>query len=128
MLLASCGGSSVSEKAGQLYEDAVQLNTERHYQAALDLLDSIDSVYPEAIEVRRQAMALRPILLEQLTNRHLEVADSLSAVCAFRLDSMSKLLRLVPNPIENYYVPQSDGATDVSRSVEIGRASCRERV
>ncbi len=117
LTIASCGGSSVSENAQRIYNEALRLNSQCRYQDALDLLDSIDAAYPEATDVRRQAVSLRPIVLEQLTNRQLEIADSISAVSAFRLDSMSASLRLVSNPIENYYIPQCEGRVDVGGSV-----------
>lgn len=112
--VASCGGDSAVRQAEQLYAEAQNLKAEGHFEQALTLLDSIDHAYPSAVDVRRQAMSLRPLLIEQVTNRQLEIADSLAAVGAYRLDSLSATATLVSNPIENYFVPKAEGRVDVS--------------
>ncbi|MCM1348925.1 MAG: hypothetical protein NC338_05885 [Firmicutes bacterium] len=111
---ACSDGNSAAETAGALLEQAQTLKVQGQYEQALLLLDSIDHAYAAAVDVRRRAMHLRPQLLEQVTNRQLELADSLAAVDAWRLDSLQSLLTMVSNPIEHYYVPRAEGHADVS--------------
>lgn len=114
MLMAGCSSDHVKEKAEELYAQSLDLRKQGDFETAVMLLDSIDHAYPAAIDVRRKVTALRPLLMEQLTNRQLEVADSISAVSSWRLDSMKKYNQLVSNVIENYYVPASEGKINVA--------------
>lgn len=112
--LSGCSfGDKTAERAGQLLTEAQQLKEAGNYEAALAMLDSIDRTYPSATDVRREALGLRPLLVEQMTNRQLQTADSLSVIMAYRLDSLSKTLQQVSNPVENYFVPRSEGHVDV---------------
>lgn len=115
-ILMSCGGNQVADKARSLYDHAMQLRDQGRYDEAIKMLDSIDHAYPAATEVRRLGLRTRPVLMEQLTSRQLEVADSIAAEDSFRLDSLSRQLQMVPNPIEGYFVPRSEGHVDVSVS------------
>lgn len=111
---ASCSGGGPSAKAEQLYAEADGLRQKGEYESALALLDSIDRTYASAVDVRRKVLVLRPVLIEQVTNRQLEIADSMAAEGAYRLDSMSRLLQRVSNPIEDYFVAKAEGGRDVS--------------
>lgn len=111
---SACSTSSSADAAQELLNQAEQLKETGRYEEALLLLDSIDHAYAPAVDVRRQGMQLRPLLIEQVTSRQLEAADSIAALSAYRLDSLSRLMIEVSNPIENYFVPKSEGKTTVS--------------
>lgn len=111
--LTSCGGNSDDKRAEDLYSQAVELNKNNKFDQALTILDSMDSSCPSAVEIRRKGMSLRPRLIEQITNRKLEIADSIAAVGSYRLDSLSKKTMLVQNSIENYFVPTAEGHVNV---------------
>jgi len=113
-LLYSCGGNSVSNQATDLLNQARACDASENYQGAITLLDSIDHAFPAAVDVRRDAMQLRPRVMEKLTIRQLEMADSVAAVDTWRLDSLSKYTRKVTNPIENYLVSSAEGHVNVS--------------
>lgn len=114
LLAAGCSSDRVKEKAEELYAQSLESRSQGNYEEAVKLLDSIDHAYPAAIDVRRKATALRPLLMEQLTNRQLEIADSISAVSSWRLDSMKKYNLPVSNVIENYFVPSAEGKVNVA--------------
>lgn len=114
LLAAGCSADRVKEKAEELYAQSLESRSQGNYEEAVKLLDSIDHAYPAAIDVRRKATALRPLLMEQLTNRQLEIADSISAVSSWRLDSMKKYNLPVSNVIENYYVSSAEGKINVA--------------
>ena len=114
MFMAACSGGGAADKAKELYNQAEQLDEAGEYQSALALLDSIDRAYPAAVDVRREAMQLRPRVLEKLTVKQLEAADSIAAVDAWHLDSLSTLTHRVANPVESYIVPSAEGHVNVS--------------
>lgn len=107
---ASCTGTTTSDRANELLQQAEACGKEGKYQEALNLLDSIDHAYPTEVDVRRRGMGLRPRMVEQLTNLQLQTADSIAAVSTYKLDSLSKGLKMVNNAVENYYVAASEGA------------------
>lgn len=112
--VAGCSSDRVKEKAEELYGQALELRKQGKYDEAVKLLDSIDHAYGAAIDVRRKGTALRPLLMEQLTNRQLEIADSIAAISSWRLDSLKKYNQPVSNVIENYYVPSAEGKVNVA--------------
>lgn len=114
LVLGSCSGNSDEKRARNLYSEAETLEAQGRYSEALLLLDSIDKSCPAAVEIRRMGMAMRPKMLEQVTNRQLEITDSLAAVNDYRIDSLSGTVQLVKNDIENYFVPKAEGHVDVS--------------
>lgn len=112
--VVACSSNAAVEKAEELYGQSLELRKQGNYEGAIELLDSIDRAYPSAIDVRRKVTALRPLLMEQVTNRQLEIADSISALSSWRLDSMKKYNQPVSNVIENYFVPAAEGKINVA--------------
>lgn len=111
--LSSCSSSS-SDKAKELLTKAEEVGRAGHYQQALDLLDSLDHAYQSEVDVRRQGMALRPRMVEQLANMQLQQADSIAAVGAYKLDTLLTRLKIVDNAIENYYVAVAEGGSSTT--------------
>ena len=108
--LDSCVGTSTADRANELLQQAETFAKEGKYQEALNLLDSLDHAYPAEVDMRRRGMGMRPRMLEQLTNLQLQTADSIAAISAYKLDSLSKNLKMVSNAVENYYVYAAEGA------------------
>lgn len=101
-LLASCGDKDKDAAAG-LLEQARAEFTADNYNSALATLDTLDARYPAQVEIRRQAMHLRPQVIERLTLRELTSADSLIAVLTLSTDSLRDVLEFVPDAFEGYY-------------------------
>lgn len=64
--------------------------------------------------MRRQAMHLRPQIIEKQTLIDLQYADSIAALQLLKGDSLNRLLTYVSNPVEGYYVSESAKGIDVS--------------
>ena len=84
-MLCSCGGSSSdrddndSIKAEQMLSRANEALRNGNAQAAIELIDSIDSLYVKQVSVRRKAMALKPQVKERLIMIEIQSIDSLLA-------------------------------------------------
>lgn len=113
MLLSAACGKSDESRAKNLYSQAETLANDGKYSEALILLDSMDRSCASAVDMRRKGMSLRPKLIEQVASRQLEVADSIAAIDSYRLDTLSGQIQLVPNEIENYFVPKAEGHVNV---------------
>ncbi|MCM1077724.1 MAG: hypothetical protein NC411_10240 [Bacteroides sp.] len=107
LMACSCGGNGDTEKAQALLDEAQSAFEAKDFSRAITLTDSIKNAYPREIDVRREALHLSTKATEGLTLQRLQQADSLSAVLAVRGDSLQRLIKFVPNPIEGYYVAAS---------------------
>ena len=105
IMLSSCVDSE--EKAAlKLYQSAEEAVLIKDYTTAVALLDSIDKAYPKQIEIRRQAMHMRPKAIEGKTLRDIESNDSLIAVLQTDYVKMTPLFKRVNDPklVEPYIV------------------------
>ncbi|MCC8072362.1 MAG: hypothetical protein LIO90_11255 [Bacteroidales bacterium] len=102
MGLTSCGDKD-KEAAIELKTQATEAMEQGRYEEAIALIDSIDHAYPKQIDIRREAMHLRPQVLERLTQRELSRTDSLCAILTYRCDSLKNTMVYVKQPIEGYY-------------------------
>ena len=105
-LLCSCGDSG-KEKAEKMYSEATDLYDAGQYDSAIAILDSIDSIYPEQVEVRREAMHLKPMIIEKQTVAELSEVDSLLAVANFESENMAQRITFVKNPVEDIMLPRT---------------------
>lgn len=122
--LGSCTGSSESQKAGALLEQATQAVNTGDYQLAVTLTDSLRRAYPQQIELRRKAMHLASRANEGLTLKRLENADSILAATAALGDSLGRLIKKVDNPIEPYFIAASADPSSLRASTSLqGRMS-----
>lgn len=103
----SCSKSDNS-KAQDLFAQAREQMNKGEYSQALVSLNELDSLYPRQFDIRKQARHLRPQIIEQQTLLQLSENDSLLAIEKWHGDSLAKSLRLVKNPIENYYVASEE--------------------
>lgn len=79
LLMSACGQSPEEKAARSLYEQAEAHAKSRSYVTAVQLLDSIERNYKEQVDVRRDAMHLRPAIIEEATLIEISTNDSLQA-------------------------------------------------
>lgn len=76
LALAVCScGSSEREQARQLSDAAETELKAGNYEAAVNILDTLDTRYASQVEVRRSAMKFRAMAVEGLTLRRITVVD-----------------------------------------------------
>lgn len=104
--LISCGESESTQNAKKLLSEARTAISDGRYETALTLIDSISTAFPEDVDTRREAMALRPSVTEGLTISKLSQADSITTTLQTRYDSLARLMVKVVNPelVEGYWV------------------------
>lgn len=105
MLFAGCSGDSKAAK--EMIGQAQSLSDSGDYKAALALLDSVDSRYAAEIEVRREAMNLRPHIMELMTLKELSAADSLIAQLTIEANAVKDVMAFVEDSFEGYYTTVS---------------------
>lgn len=105
-LLTACGEKESTRQAKSLLAEAQAAISAGNYADATALIDSVSNAFPEEIDVRRDAMKLRPAATEGLTMAQLAQADSLTAVAQSRYDSIASLMLKIDNPelVEGYWV------------------------
>lgn len=93
---ASCGDSN-KDAAMQLSEAAENEVKSGNYQAAVTLLDTLDTRYASQTEVRRSAMKFRAMAVEGLTLKRISAVDDTLAVLKSKLDAYDKQFEYVAN-------------------------------
>lgn len=107
MLATGCS-KSASEQASEQLAEAQTAYEAGDYAKALALIENLDSTYRAEVDVRRQAMHLKPQIIEKQTLEELSITDSLVVLAQLRGDSISKTMRYVSNPVEGYYVSTTE--------------------
>lgn len=98
--MTSCGDSQ-KDKAMQLSVSAENEVKAGNYEAAVSILDTLDSRYASQVEVRRSAMKFRAMAVEGLTLRRIQVVDDTLAVLTQSLDNYATRFDYVANPGNN---------------------------
>lgn len=119
---SSCSKSD-NAKARELFTQAQMLTERGEYTNALTTLNQLDSLYPREFDIRKQARHLRPKIVEQQALLQISENDSLMALEKWHGDSLATFLRLVKNPIENYYVAKNEPENINSRPGMYARMS-----
>lgn len=115
--VASCSSSnSMPESARRLLNQGKEAFKAGDYSKALQLLDSVDRTYPQAIEVRREAQKIRPQILEQYTVEQINEVESEIQQIAIVGDSLSKFIEPKNNDLEFYYVAKGTKQTNVNNT------------
>lgn len=104
IMLSACSDSKHTEEARQMLDRARSAAEAGQFETAKLTLDSIDIVYPQAVDVRREGLSLMTTVREGLLNTSIARTDSLLAVAQLRGDSLQQYLHKVDNPIESYFV------------------------
>lgn len=116
-LIVGCDSKEarIKEEAMATYKEAEAAFQDRNYALAGSLLDTLAARYPSATSVQRDAMHLRPMVIEGQTIRELESCDSLVAVLEGEKASLDSRFRFVDNPrlVEGYYVSKRQPAGDL---------------
>lgn len=108
VLFASCSQSDAGEaEVRKLLTEAQTALENGDAKLSLSLLDSLDNRFAKYVSVRRDGINLRARAQERYFQRELEMADSLAAVLAVRVDSIKNTrLRWVNEPMEGYYIAE----------------------
>lgn len=109
MAMAACGTSKEEQGAKDMLEQATDSFNNKNYNEALEILDSLQFIYPEQTAVRREAMALRPIVIEKATQGELEACDSLIKLAQEKYEQAKGKMTFINNPelVEGYWVATS---------------------
>ena len=108
--LVSCSGRKEADPQAQaLYDGASEAFLARDYSRATLLLDSLQKTFPSELGLQREAMALRPKVIEQATLLKISTNDSLVATDRLCLEKLRPEMMWVKNPrmIEGYWVSKS---------------------
>ena len=81
LLLASCSGSKNADPQAQaLLDGANQAFTAADYTLATSLLDSLQKTFPGEIALQKEAMALRPKVIEKATLLQISTNDRMGVM------------------------------------------------
>lgn len=89
VLLSACGTSS-SEKAEELLNEARTAVSEARFDDARHMIDSLRSTYPKEVEVRRKALAFSDSLELAESENLLQQADSIETFRKFELEDCKR--------------------------------------
>ena len=128
---ASCGSRSADADAAPaaLLEQA-EAGVNSDPATSILLLDSLSKTYRTETALVKQAMALRPRAIEQLTLREIAAADSLLEANKHEIETLRSSLRWVKEPrmVDGYYIastaydPDFMNTTGIeARVTDIGR-------
>lgn len=129
-ILASCGGSKENPEARRLLTDATEAFRSGNYSQSTMLLDSLQKGFPEDIAIQREALALRPQVIEQIALAKIASVDSMSQADRSIMEQLKPTLKWVKTPgmIEGYwtdaksYNPNFMNSTGIEARVsEIGQ-------
>lgn len=127
VLTASCSGQKDADPQAQaLYEGASQAFEVRDYSRATLLLDSLQKNFPSEIKLQREAMALRPKVIEQATLLEISTNDSLITLDRLSMEKLRPQMAWVKTPrmIEGYWISKTANNPDFMNTTGIqGRVS-----
>ncbi|MGM9799950.1 MAG: hypothetical protein ACI30M_04625 [Muribaculaceae bacterium] len=105
-LVTSCGKSESTTSAEALLAEAQAALDAQDTNLATSLLDSLDRGYASETGVRKQALAMRPKIVECETLKEITTTDSLMAYYADLHARAQEKMKCVNNPqlVEPYYV------------------------
>lgn len=109
LALSSCGKSQETVNAEALLTQATESLEAGDAARANTLIDSLQAVYPAQTDVQREALILRPRVMEALIVKKLVTTDSLIAEYSALNERMAPKMKKVTDKdlLEPYYVPAS---------------------
>ena len=117
-LFSGCNGDS--KKAGALFQQAEQAYASGNYSLAKLQIDSIRTLYPKAVEVRKAAIRLMQNIDIQEQQKTLAYLDSMMQVKQAALDSIKDAYVLEKDTayqeIGNYFYPTQTVEKNIGRS------------
>jgi hypothetical protein len=124
---ACSGGSSDADaKAEQMVAEAANALDRGDYESATAKLDSMISAYPKAINARRQAIDLRPKIIERQTQQEIAELQMLMQATSQFVDSLQAFFTTVPrsdDQLESYVISNSAPKNWRERNTAIARMS-----
>lgn len=104
-LMASCGGKKEIPEARTLMNNASEAFQRGDYTLATVLLDSLQKSYAAETGIQREALALRPQVIEQIALARIASVDSATKVDMSTLEQLKPTLKWVKTPgmIEGYW-------------------------
>lgn len=106
----ACGSdSSEADAAMALYNSADSAYKAENYSLSQQLIDTLQAKYPRQISIQRDALHLRPKVIESITIEKIENCDSMIAVLMQEQAQLEPKFTYVNNPqlVDGYYVVKS---------------------
>lgn len=122
-VFASCGSKENENvtKARDLFDQATAALNAGQCDKAVALLDSIDRTYPDALDIRKQGIALRPRAIEGVLTKGIAEADSTINANEAVIVELQEKMNLFTNEAvrDSYYHPvKSQGSGFGTKSGE----------
>ena len=97
-------GCTSAPSADELLSQATLAYESCNYPLVIELADSLSRTFPDDTGNGLAALNLRARAMEGTLMQQLATADSIIAIHQAHGDSLRAMLRLVENPVENYYI------------------------
>lgn len=110
-IMSSCRNDTSEQDAAKgLYNSADSAYKEQNYILSQQLIDSLQAKYPKQISVQRDALHLRPKVIEGATIKDIEVCDSLIAVLMQQKMQIEPKFVFINNPqlVDGYYIAKTN--------------------
>jgi len=111
LVLTSCGPSETEKKHAAAEELAAQIETflnEKNYVGAIALIDSLNSAYPDEVELRKTTLLSRARAMEGMVLDSIPVYDAIMARVTLEKDSLDTFFVNVSVPgLDDYRVDRS---------------------
>lgn len=107
LLLSSCGDKA-KEGASQLLTESKAAIEARNYHGALTLLDTLNTRYPDQLDIRRAALRLRASAMEGMATDSISAGDAALAQATINLDALRPHFRHVDSSVglDGYFLPE----------------------
>lgn len=118
--MVSCGQSE-NPDARELYNQADQAFQAGDYASATILLDSLQKGYPSEIGIQREAMSLRPKVIEKVAMLEIASIDSMANADKQFMEQLKPKLKWIKTPgmIEGYWIDDKAYKPDFMNSTGI---------
>ena len=97
LCLAACAGKSPEHAAQERVDLAAEMIEQHRYEAALQQLDSVHTLYPKQVAQRRQAKALKDTIVYLQSQQTLRYSDSILQTLLPQADKLLKEFRFEKN-------------------------------
>ena len=124
--LSSCGDNTSEQDAAKaLLNSADSAYKAQNYILSQQLIDSLQSKYPKQINIQRDALHLRPKVIESATIKEIENCDSTIAVLMQKKELLDAQFIYIDNPqlVEGYYVTKGNTTSNL-----FGRTGIEARI
>lgn len=127
LTLTACGSkNNDSEKADIIVAEAAAALDRGEFDRASELLDSLSQAFPHEVEAGREALHLRPKIMERKTSQEIIELQALMAANAAYADSISQYFTTVPrsdDQLEAYMIHKDVPANWRERNTAVARVN-----